>query len=129
MTSIWNGGECLRTSQVRRARVPAMPRPPSLPPEDRDAALRKAAAARRQRAELKDKLKMGSITLPEVLDQGSVDEVVGKTKVVAVLESLPGVGKVKARRLMEHLGISESRRIAGLGKNQREALLRQFDKA
>jgi hypothetical protein len=106
-----------------------MPRPPTLPPDDRDAALKKAAAARRQRAELKEKLKMGSITLAEVLDQGSVDEVVGKTKVVAILESLPGVGKVKARRLMEQLGISESRRVGGLGNKQREALLRQFDKS
>lgn len=106
-----------------------MPRPPTLPSDDRDAALKKAAAARRQRAELKEKLKMGSITLAEVLDQGRVDEVVARTKVVAILESLPGVGKVKARRLMAQLGISESRRIGGLGKKQREALLKQFDKS
>src|SRR3954452_18551530 len=108
-----------------RARVPAMPLPPSLSPEQRQAALEKAAAARRQRAELKEKLKMGSLTLKELLDQAARDEVVGKMKVLAVLESLPGLGKVKARRLMDEIGISEARRVQGLGANQRRKL---FDK-
>lgn len=103
-----------------------MPLPPDLSPEKRQAALQKAAAARRQRAELKEKLKMGSITLAELLELGSGDEVVGRTKVVSVLESLPGLGKVKARRLMESLAISETRKIQGLGANQRKALLQQF---
>jgi hypothetical protein len=99
-----------------------MPLPPSLSPEQRQAALDKAAAARRQRAELKEKLKMGSLTLKELLDQASTDEVVAKMKVAAVLEALPGLGKVKARRLMEEIGISETRRIQGLGDQQRKKL-------
>src|SRR6478736_2423167 len=65
-----------------RARVRAMPLPPSLAPEQRQAALEKAAAARRQRAELKEKLKMGSLSLKELLDQSERDEVVGKMKVL-----------------------------------------------
>jgi signal recognition particle GTPase len=103
-----------------------MPLPPALSPDQRQAALEKAAAARRQRAELKDKLKMGSITLRELLEQGERDEIVGKMKVVAVLESLPGVGKVKARRLMEEIGISEARRVQGLGDNQRKKLFERL---
>jgi len=103
-----------------------MPLPPPLSPEQRQAALEKAAAARRQRAELKDKLKMGSLTLRELLDLGGSDEVVGKMKVLAVLESLPGLGKVKARRLMEEVGISETRRVQGLGANQRQALFEKI---
>ena len=103
-----------------------MPLPPALSPEERQAALDKAAAARRQRAELKDKLKMGSMDLKELLDQSARDEVVGKMKVLTVLESLPGVGKVRARRLMEQIGISEARRVRGLGAQQRESLLKQF---
>jgi signal recognition particle GTPase len=99
-----------------------MPLPPSLSPDQRQAALEKAAAARRQRAELKEKLKMGSISLKELLEQASRDEVVGKMKVLSVLESLPGLGKVKARRLMEEVGISETRRIQGLGDKQRGKL-------
>jgi signal recognition particle GTPase len=102
-----------------------MPLPPSLSPDQRQAALEKAGAARRQRAELKEKLKMGSLTLKELLDQAARDDIVGKMKIVSVLESLPGVGKVKARRLMDEVGISETRRIQGLGDNQRKRL---FDK-
>ena len=103
-----------------------MPLPPALTPDERQAALAKAAAARRQRAELKEKLKMGSTTLKELLEQAERDEVVGKMKVVTVLESLPGVGKVRARRMMEQIGISEARRVRGLGDKQREALLKAF---
>src|SRR3712207_6198704 len=103
-----------------------MPQPPQLSPEQRAAALEKAAAARRARAELKEKLKMGSTTLPELFDQAKDDDTVGKMKVLAVLESLPGLGKVKARRLMEEVGISETRRLQGLGQNQRSSLLEKL---
>ena len=99
-----------------------MPLPPSLSPDQRQAALEKAAQARRMRAELKEKLKMGSLTLSELLQQAESDEVVGKMKVLAVLESLPGLGKVKARRIMEEVGISETRRLQGLGEQQRKKL-------
>jgi hypothetical protein len=100
-----------------------MPQPPSLTPEQRHAALEKAARARRERAEIKDHLKSGRVTLKELLIKAESDEIVGKMKVLAVLEALPGTGKVKARRLMEHVGISETRRLQGLGAKQREALL------
>lgn len=65
---------------------------------------------------------MGSMTLPELFDQAA-DETIAKMKVLAVLESLPGLGKVKARRTMEDIGIAETRRVQGLGANQRKALL------
>lgn len=103
-----------------------MPLPPQLSQEQRVAALAKAAVARRERAELKEKLKMGSTNLRELFEQAEGDEIVGKMKVLAVLESLPGLGKVKSRRLMLEIGISEARRVQGLGKNQREALLTAF---
>ena len=103
-----------------------MPLPPSLSPDQRQAALVKAAAARRQRAELKDKLKVGSMTLKELLDQAARDEVVGKMKVQAVLESLPGLGKVKAGNLMREIGISETRRVQGLGDQQRRKLFEKL---
>lgn len=69
---------------------------------------------------------MGSVNLKELLDLADRQEVVAKMKVLAVLESLPGVGKVKARRTMEDIGISETRRVRGLGEQQRKALLAQF---
>ncbi|MHB1488327.1 MAG: integration host factor, actinobacterial type [Acidimicrobiales bacterium] len=103
-----------------------MPSPPTLTPEQRQAALEKAAIARRARAELKEKLKMGSLTLSELLNSADGNETVGKMKVLAVLESLPGLGKVKARRLMEEVGISETRRIQGLGLKQKDSLLKEL---
>ena len=99
---------------------------PPLTAEQRAAALDKAAQARRARAELKAKLKNSSTSLSEVLDAGQTDEVVGKMKVSALLESMPGVGKVRAQRIMERLNISPSRRVRGLGDNQRKALEREF---
>jgi len=103
-----------------------MPLPPTLSPEQRQAALDKAAAARRERAELKERLKIGSINLKELFRLGDSQEVVAKMKVLSVLESLPGVGKVKARRTMEEVGISETRRVRGLGEQQRSKLLEAF---
>ena len=103
-----------------------MAQPPVLSPEQRAAALEKAAAARKARAELKERLKLGPVTLAEIIEKGQSDDPVGKTKVLAVLESLPGVGKVKARRTMEEIGIAETRRIRGLGSQQRDALLAAF---
>jgi hypothetical protein len=103
-----------------------MPLPPTLTAEQRAAALQKAAEARRVRAELKERLKMGSVTLAELFAKADKDDIVGKMKTVAVLESLPGVGKVKARRTMEEIGISESRRLRGLGDQQRDKLLKAF---
>jgi hypothetical protein len=103
-----------------------MPNPPALSEEQRAAALEKAAEARRVRAELKERLKMGSITLSEVFEKAEADDVVGKLKVLALLESLPGVGKVKARRKMDEIGISDTRRVRGLGEQQRKALLAEF---
>ncbi len=100
--------------------------PPKLSDEARAAALVKAAEARRFRAELKQRLKMGSISFRELLIEAESNELVARTKVLAVLESLPSVGKVKARRAMEEIGIAENRRIRGLGETQREKLLATF---
>jgi hypothetical protein len=98
-----------------------MATPPQLSPEQRAAALEKAKEARAKRADIKNRLKMGSLTLKEALDSSDVN--VGKLKVVSLLESLPGVGKVKARKVMEEVGIADNRRVQGLGTQQRIALL------
>ena len=99
---------------------------PTLTPEQRQEALAKAAEARRKRAEVKAELKSGKRTLTDIL--AKTDDTVGKMKVSNVLESLPGVGKVRARKLMEKLDISASRRVRGLGAKQKDALLAEFSK-
>ncbi|MEM9203206.1 MAG: integration host factor, actinobacterial type [Actinomycetota bacterium] len=103
-----------------------MATPPPLSAEAREAALAKAAHARQVRAELKAQLRDGAIVFADVLDRAETDEFVAKTKVLTILESLPGVGKVKSRRTMERIGIAESRRIQGLGDKQRSQLLDAF---
>lgn len=100
---------------------------PELTEEQRRQALEKAAEARKARAEIKGQLKSGNLSLADILARSSEDTV-GKMKVSAVLESLPGVGKVRATKIMERLDISASRRIRGLGAKQREALLDEFAK-
>ena len=99
---------------------------PPLTPEQRAAALEKAAIARRERAAVKNRLKYAQGSLKEVIADGKENEVVGKMKVSALLESMPGVGRVRARQIMEEVGISESRRVRGLGQNQVASLLERF---
>ncbi|MDO8391976.1 MAG: integration host factor, actinobacterial type [Actinomycetota bacterium] len=103
-----------------------MATPPQLTPEQRANALAKAAEARTARAEVKNQLKMGSLSLADAL--ASESDTVGKLKVVSLLESLPGVGKVKARKIMDDIGIADNRRVQGLGGQQKQALLEQLGK-
>ena len=99
---------------------------PQLTDEQRKEALEKAAKARHERAELRESIKSGKVTLAEVLD--SDDPIASRMKVSALIESLPGYGKAKANKIMEELGISASRRVKGLGARQREQLLEALAK-
>jgi hypothetical protein len=100
---------------------------PELDDEQRRAALAKAAEARRIRAELKQMLKAGEVSLADVLARADSAEALAKMRVSDVLEAMPAYGPVKARRLMEDLDIAPTRRIRGLGPRQREALLATFE--
>ena len=99
---------------------------PQLTDEQRKAALEKAAAARHARAELRENIKSGKVSLEEVLNSG--DPIANRMKVSALIESLPGYGKAKANKIMEDLSISPSRRVKGLGARQREQLLEALSK-
>jgi transposase len=98
---------------------------PPLTPEQRAAALEKAAEARRVRAEVKN-LKRSGASIGEVIAAGQTDDIIGKMKVSALLESMPGVGKVRAAEIMERLQIAENRRVRGLGTHQIAALEKEF---
>lgn len=100
---------------------------PPLTPQQRADALAKAAEARRERAAWKHRLKYGGLSVREVVEQARVNDILGKLKVVDMLESLPGVGPVKAAAAMDEIGISPSRRLRGLGDKQIEALRARFD--
>lgn len=99
---------------------------PKLTPEQRQAALAKAGAARQVRAEVKNRVKHSGATLSEVIAEARGNEFVAKIKVIDLLRSMPGVGAVKAREIMDRVGIADSRRLRGLGANQIKALLDEF---
>jgi S13-like H2TH domain len=99
---------------------------PTLTAEDRAAALAKASQVRAERAEVKKLLKQGTTTLPDILKRAATDDAVAKMKVLALVESMPGVGKVRAAQIMERLAIDSKRRVRGLGANQRQALEAEF---
>ena len=100
---------------------------PELTPEQRAQALEKAAEARRKRAAVKNRLKNSQGSLKDVIDSGRTDETIGKMKVSALLESMPGVGKVRAQQIMDEIGIAATRRVRGLGNHQVAALLERFE--
>ncbi|HNA99101.1 MAG TPA: integration host factor, actinobacterial type [Marmoricola sp.] len=100
---------------------------PNLTPEQRQAALEKAAASRRERAEVKNRLKHSGASLREVIEAGQSNEVIGKMKVLDLIQSMPGIGKVRARQIMDKVKISDSRRVRGLGAKQAAALVAEFE--
>lgn len=97
----------------------------TLTEEQRNEALVKAREVRSERARIKKDLKRGELDLTTVLGL-SDSNVVGKIRVVTLLESLPKVGKVKARQIMDQIGISEVRRVRGLTPRQRKELEAHF---
>lgn len=99
---------------------------PDLDPEQRRQALAKAAEVRQIRAQVKQMLKTGEITLADVLARAETAEPLAKMKVSDVLEALPNIGRIRARRLMERLDIAPTRRLRGLGPRQKQALLDAF---
>ncbi len=78
------------------------------------------------RAEVKNRLKNSGATLAEVIQEAKFNEVIAKLRVRDLLQSMPGVGKVRAKEIMDRIGIADSRRLRGLGANQVQALLREF---
>lgn len=95
---------------------------PVLSHDQRVAASAKAVHIRTTRARVKGQLKAGQISLRDLLAVAAVDDIVAGMKVVSVLESLPGIGHVKAAALMERCGVAMSRRLRGLGPHQSAAL-------
>ncbi|KIZ15742.1 integration host factor, actinobacterial type [Streptomyces natalensis] len=96
---------------------------PTMTPEQRSAALAKAAAVRKARSELLEQVRKGRMSMAEVLKRADKEDLVKKTKIAAVIKVLPGIGPVKAAKLMDEAEIPADRRIGGLNSRQRAALL------
>ena len=100
--------------------------PPQLTPEERALALAKAKESRQVRAAVKMRVKNGELTIPDVIALAKEDEAIAKMRVLELVESMTGVGKIRARSILERLEISLTRRIQGLGRHQLESLEREF---
>jgi guanylate kinase len=103
-----------------------MKRPPVLTADERNAALEKARSSRSRRSEVKSFVRSGKYSIDDVLTLASSDDAVAKMRVVELLESFTGVGKVRAIATLDRLGISRTRRLQGLGIHQREGLIKEF---
>jgi guanylate kinase len=100
--------------------------PPQLTPEQRQEALIKAALSRKRRAEVKLKIKTGEYSIDNILELSKSDQAIAKMRVKELLESMTGVGKIRAQTLMERLNISATRKIQGLGRLQIKQLRDEF---
>ncbi|MBE3582860.1 MAG: integration host factor [Limnochordaceae bacterium] len=98
---------------------------PKLSAQQKRAALAKAQEMRSQRASLRRRLKTGELKLPDIL-QDTQSEVVARMRVAYLIQSLPQVGRIRAQQIMNEIGIDEGRRVQGLGKRQRSALLERL---
>ena len=103
-----------------------MPTPPKLTPEQRAAALDAAKQARRSRSDVKEQVRTGKLKLLQVIELSATNEAIAKMRVSELLESMPGVGKVRATSILDRLGISGTRRIQGLGVLQLQKLKKEF---
>jgi len=101
--------------------------PPRLSDEERARALDIAKAARQERAKAKSDIHKGQLSFSDFLKLSENNSVLAKMRVVELLESLPGYGKIRAQAVMERFQISPTRRVQGLGRHQRSALLKEFD--
>jgi len=101
--------------------------PPQLTPEQRANALAKAKFSRQVRAGLKLRVKNQELSIAQVIQISRNDEAIAKMRVLELVESIPGMGKVRAKALLERLEISLTRRLQGLGRHQVQALERELN--
>lgn len=101
----------------------------SLSEEDRAKARAKALVSRTRRAEVKVQFGRGALGMDELLELARTEEAIGRLRVADLLESVPGVGTVRAAALMDRIGISANRRLRGLGRKQQSALIEHFRKS
>jgi Mrp family chromosome partitioning ATPase len=101
--------------------------PPQLTAEERTRALEKAKISRQMRASIKVRIKSGELSIADVIELAKSDEAIAKMRVLEMVESKSGVGKIRAKALLERLEISESRRVQGLGRHQLKGLLKEFE--
>ena len=101
--------------------------PPRLSDEERARALEIAKLSRQERARVKAELRKGEISFSQFIVSAESNSVLARMRVIDLLESLPGYGKIRAQAVLEKFEISPTRRVQGLGRHQRASLLKEFE--
>lgn len=96
---------------------------PNLTTEQRRANLEKAKAARSKRAAVLKKVTNGTYSVEDVLNMALEDKAISRMRAFTLIKAVPGYGFSKTQQLLKKLHIAESRRLGGLGSNQRAALV------
>lgn len=97
---------------------------PAQTPEQLAEGRRKALETRHARSAALARIRAGSVSFADVV--ADEDSPLQSAKVWQVVRAVPGVGDVKAARLLSEAGVTpefqRKRRVRGLGPNQRKAL-------
>ena len=99
---------------------------PKLSEKELQAARQAATEARRTRAQFKERVREGSLTISQALDQASKDDVLAHIKVIDLLKTQRRIGQIRAEEIMAKLSIAPTRRLRGLGKHQIDGLIEEF---
>ena len=103
-----------------------MSSPPGVSSVERIATINRARAIRQEMTDVLTQLASGSLVLADALSNTDPEAAVNRLYVVKVLESLPGVGKVPARRVMSDIGVVEKCRVGELGSDHKADLMKRF---
>ncbi len=94
---------------------------------DRRKGLKAALEVRQKRAEIKELLKKGKTEIRLLFkDVKLFEKYIINMKVIELVSSLPGNGKVNALKILKDLKISPNKKVGGLGKNQKNNFNRFF---
>jgi len=100
---------------------------PHISKEKRDAALIKARDYKAQRAEIKQSIKKGLVEFNTFFSEDyCFNDIISNMKLIDMIKSIPGVGDVKAQKILKYLSISWRKTIKGLGKKQKENFKKYF---
>jgi guanylate kinase len=98
--------------------------PPRLSRRSRRKAGESAVKARQERARVKESITSGELFFFDLFEDERKS--IKRMKLMDLLQSVPGIGKIRAEIIMDRAEISPSRRIGGVGKRQLEILRQEF---
>ena len=88
-----------------------------------EAVFAKAAGVREQREEFKAGIDNGELLLGEAFSRSDAEEGIADIKLLSLMDCVPGLGKVRGRRLLGNLGWAETVKLGELTEQHRRELL------